>query len=96
MAEVRLSTDPINNALISFDGRVLEFFSASSKDSARFHVAQIALIQISPDKSGKNVLTVESKYVNQILLGGLVVREEVLVDMRAMVAAVQKAMALYP
>jgi hypothetical protein len=81
---------------ISLDGRVLEFFSASSGGSARFHVAHIALIQIVADKRGKKELSDQSKYVNQILLGGVVIPGELLAGVQTMVAAVQKAMALYP
>ena len=96
MIEIRLSTEPRDNTLITFDGSVLEFFSVISKVSSRFHVFQIANIEIVKDGRGRNMLSVTSKYVNEMLIGGHAVRDEVLGEAQALVAAVKQAMALYP
>jgi len=96
MIEIRLSTEPRDNTLITFDGSVLEFFSVMSKTSLRFHVFQIANIEIAKDGRGRNMLTVTSKYVNEMLIGGHSVRDEVLVEAQALVVAVKEAMALHP
>jgi len=96
MITIRLSTEPRDNTLITFDGSVLEFFSVMSKTSMRFHVFQIASIEIVKDGHGRNTLTVTSKYVNEMLIGGHAVRDEVLVETQTLVTAVKEAMALYP
>ncbi|MEP6895416.1 MAG: hypothetical protein ABI986_07400 [Chloroflexota bacterium] len=95
MIEIRLSTEPRDNTLITFDGSVLEFFSVISKVSSRFHVFQIANIEIVKDGRGRNMLTVTSKYVNELLIGGHAIRDGVLVEAQALVTAVKEAMALY-
>ena len=95
MSEIILSTDAKESSLITFDGRVLEFFSTSSRGSMRNHVAHIANIQITSDKQNRNFLSVQSKYMGQILLGGVIFRPEILAEARTLVAAVQKAMAPY-
>ena len=97
MIEIRLSTtSPYNNTLITFDGRILEFFSMTSKQSSRYHVFQIASIEILTDKHGKNMLNITSKYANELLLGGADIRDEALAETQALVTAVRQAMALYP
>ena len=96
MIEIRLSTEPRDNTLITFDGSVLEFFSVISRVSSRFHVFQIANIEIVKDGRGRNMLTVTSKYANEMLIGGHTVRDEVLAEAQALVVAVKEAMALYP
>jgi hypothetical protein len=96
MISIRLSTEPRDNTLITFDGSVLEFFSVISKVSSRFHVFQIASIEIVKDRRGRNSLMVTSKYVNEMLIGGHVIRDEVLAEAQALVTAVKAAMALYP
>ena len=95
MIEIRLSTEPRDNTLITFDGHILEFFSILSKQSSRFHVFQLATIEIVKDGRGKNTLSVTSKYANELLIGGHAVRDEVLTDAQALVEAVRQAMALY-
>ena len=96
MIEIRLSTESSDNTLISFDGRVLEFFSIISRHTTRIHVFEIANIEIVVDKHGRCSLNVNSKYVNELILGGQTVRSEVLPETQALVAAVRQAMALYP
>lgn len=96
MITIRLSTELRDNTLITFDGSVLEFFSVMSKTSMRFHVFQIASIEIVKDGHGRNMLSVTSKYVNEMLIGGHAVRDEVLVETQTLVTAVKEAMALYP
>ena len=95
LIEIILSTEPKDSTLITFDGKVLEFFSSTSRDSGRYHAAHIASIQLAEDKQGRNLLSVQSKYVGQILLGGIIIRPEVLAETQSLVAAVQKAMVLY-
>lgn len=46
MIEIRLSTEPSDNTLITFDGHILEFFSVISRQSIRIHVFEIANIEI--------------------------------------------------
>jgi hypothetical protein len=96
MIEIRLSIEPRDNTLITFDGHVVEFFSLLSKQSFRFHVFQIANIEIVTDKNGKNTLSVKSKYVNELLIAGHAIRNEVLAEAQALVTAIKEAMALYP
>ena len=95
MVEIRLSTEPRDNTLITFDGHVLEFFSVISKQSSRFHVFQLASIEIVKDGRGRNTLSITSKYANELLLGGHAVRDEVLAETQALVAEVRQAMTLY-
>ena len=96
MIEIRLSAEPRDNTLITFDGHILELFSVLSKQSSRFHVFQLASIEIVPDARGKNTLSVKSKYANELLLGGHAIRDEVLAETQALVTAVREAMAAYP
>jgi len=96
MIEIRLSTEPRDNTLITFDGSVLEFFSVISKVSSRFHVFQIANIEIVKNGQGKNMLSVTSKYANEMLIGGHVVRDEVLAEIQSLITAVRQAMTMYP
>jgi len=96
MLEIRLSTEPRDNTLITFDGKVVEFFSVIAKLSARFHVFQISSIEIVQDARGRHSLTVTSKYANELLVAGHTVRDEVLEDTQALVTAVRQAMTLYP
>jgi hypothetical protein len=96
MIEIRLSTEPRDNTLITFDGQVVEFFSVVSKTSSRIHVFQIAAIEIVTGKNGKNTLSIFSKYANEMLLGGHAIRDEVLAETQKLVDAVRQAMALYP
>ena len=96
MIEIRLSIEPRDNTLITFDGHILEFFSVISKQSSRFHVFQLAAIEIVKDGRGKNTLSVTSKYANELLIAGHAVRDELLTEAQALVEAVRQAMALYP
>jgi hypothetical protein len=96
LVEIRLTTDPHNSTILTFDGRVLELFWMTSRQSARYHVFQIAKIELSTDKHGQHSLDITSRYVNQIMLGGQPVRPEVLAETQALVEVVRQAMALYP
>jgi hypothetical protein len=96
MIEIRLSTEPSNNTLITFDGKVIEFFSVVARGSTRIHIFEIAKIEIVTDKHGNNTLNIYSKYVNSILMAGATIRPEVLAETQALVAAVRQAMAQYP
>jgi len=95
MIEIRLSSEPRDNTLITFDGHVLEFFSVISKQSSRFHVFQIATIEIVKDGRGKNALSVTSKYANELLIAGHTIRDEALADAQALIDTVRQSMALY-
>jgi hypothetical protein len=95
MTEIRLSTGRITSSLITFDGRIIEYFSTQSRQGSRYHVLQIASIEIVTDKHGKNTLDIRSKYANDILMAGVDIRDEVLAEMQAFVAAVRQAMAAY-
>jgi hypothetical protein len=95
MIEIRFSTEPSDNTLITFDGKVLEFFSVVTRGSTRIHVFEIANIEVATDAKGRNRLNITSKYVNSPLLTGQTVRPEVLAETEALVAAVRQAMAAY-
>jgi hypothetical protein len=94
--EIILSKDPRENTLITFDGNVVEFFSASSRSSTRFHVAHIASFGITTNPQGKNFLSAASKYSGTILLADVGIRDEALAAARGLVGAVQRGMAEYP
>ncbi len=96
MIEIRLSIEPRDNHLVTFDGCILEFFSWGGRESYRLHVYKIAKIEIVTDKRGKNTLSIWSKYLNEILFGPQFVRVEALAETQALVTAVRQAMALYP
>jgi hypothetical protein len=96
MIEIRLSSSTSDNSLITFDGHVIEYFSTLFKGSSRIHVIQIARIEIVTDKHGNNTLSINSKYVNSILMAGATIRPEALAETEALVAAVRQAMAQYP
>jgi len=96
MLEIRLSTEPSDNTLLTFDGQVLEFFSVVSRGSTRLHVFEIAAIEIVTDKKGRNSLNITSKYAGIPLLAGLTVRPEALGEAQALVVAVRQAMTQYP
>jgi hypothetical protein len=96
MQEIRLSTESSDNTLITFDGRVVEFFSIISPQSCRIHVFEISNIEIVTDKRGRHTFNINSRYLNDLILSGLTVREEALVEMQTLVASVRAAMALYP
>ncbi len=96
MIEIRLSTEPSDNTLITFDGHILEFFSVISRQSIRIHVFEIANIEILTDQHGRNTLNINSKYVNSVILGGATIRPEALAETQALVVAVRQAMAMYP
>ena len=96
MIEIRLSNQPGDNVLVTFDGHILEFFTWEERESSRYHVFKFAKIEIVTDKRGKNTLSIWSKYVNELLFGPQIIRDEVLAETQALVTAVQQAMALYP
>jgi len=95
MIEIRLSTGPRDNTLVTFDGHILEFFTWEERESSRYHVFKFAKIDIATDKQGKNTLSIWSKYVNELLYGPQPIRDEVLTDTQALVATVREAMTLY-
>ncbi len=95
MIEVRLSNEPGDNTLITFDGKVVEFFAVVSRQSMRIHAFQIASIGIVTDSKGRSRLNINSKYANSPLLSEETVRPEALAEAQALVAAVQQAMASY-
>ena len=95
MIEVRLTTGRITSSLITFDGHIIEYFSAQSRQGSRYHVLQIASIDIVTDKHGKNTLNITAKYANDILMAGVDIRAEVLAEMQAFVTAVREAMPAY-
>jgi hypothetical protein len=96
MIEIRLSTEPSDNTLLTFDGQVLEFFSVVTRGSTRIHVFEIAGIEIVTDKKGRNSLNITSKYAGIPLLTGQTVRAEAMQDAQALIASVRQAMAQYP
>ncbi len=96
MIEVRLSTEPSDNTLITFDGQVVEFFAVVSRQSTRIHVFQIASIEIVTDSKGRSRLNINSKYVNSPLLSEETVSPEALAEAQALVAEVRQAMVRYP
>ena len=91
--EFQFSTEPA--ALISFDGRILEIFWATSRQSSRVHIFQIAKIWIETDKHGVNTLNATAKYAGIQLFGGHIVSQEALEQTRELIAIVQQAMAQY-
>jgi hypothetical protein len=96
MIEIRLSTESSDNTLITFDGKIIEYFSVVTRGSTRIHVFEIANIEVATDAKGRNRLNITSKYVNSPLLTGLTVRPEALAEMQALVVEVKQAMAQYP
>ena len=92
MIEIRLATGKLTGSVITFDGRIIEYFSTQSRQGSRYHVIQIASIEIVTDKHGKNTLNITSKYANDILMAGVDIRDEVLAEMQSFVAAVRNAM----
>jgi hypothetical protein len=95
MIEVRLATGRTTSSIITFDGRVIEYFSAQARQGSRYHVLQIASIGIVTDKHGNSTLNITAKYANDILMAGVDIRAEVLPEMQAFVAAVREAMPAY-
>ena len=91
MIEFQFSREPA--ALISFDGRILELFWATSRQGSRLHVFQIAKIWIETDKHGVHTLNANSRYAGIQLLSGHVISPEALGQMQELILAVQKAMA---
>ena len=57
MIEIRLSNQPGDNVLVTFDGHILEFFTWEERESSRYHVFKFAKIEIVTDKRGKNTLS---------------------------------------
>ena len=55
-----------------------------------------AKIDIVTDKQGKSTLSIWSKYVNDLLYGPQLIRDEVLAETQVLVVSVREAMALYP
>ena len=96
MIEIRLSSGPRDNTLVTFDGHILEFFMWEERESSRIHIFKIAKIDIVTDKQGKNTLNIWSKYVNELLYGPQPIRDEVLAETQALVTTVHQAMTLYP
>ena len=95
MTEIRLTIEPPDNTLVTFDGHILEFFTWDERESYRLHVFKIAKIEIAKDQRGRNILSIWSKYLNELLYGPQPIRDEALTETQALVTAVQEAMALY-
>ena len=96
MTEIRLTIEARDNTLVTFDGHILEFFTWDERESYRLHVFKIAKIEIAKDQRGRNILSIWSKYLNELLYGPQPIRDEVLAETQKMVTVVREAMALYP
>ena len=96
MFEIRLTIEPRDNTLVTFNGHILEFFTWGGRESYRLHVFKIAKIEIVKDQRGRNTLSIWSKYVNELLYGPQPIRDEAFAETQKLVTVVREAMALYP
>jgi hypothetical protein len=94
MYEIRLWADATTDTLISFDGHVVEFFSARRGESGRIHVAHISRIEVRTDRSG-SYLDIYSTYVNQLMFGGNKIQPANTAKVQEMVDAVRVQMAAW-
>ncbi len=91
MIELQLSTKAVAKPIVTFDGRVIDFFYDSlDYASRRIHIGHIKSIEIVPVTHGKEKYSLRIK--GEYLLMATDVSEVILPQAQELVATIQKAM----